>query len=236
MTHLRMRLGALVVAASASSCGLISDDVADFNLDLPDKKFSIDASSWNVDDAEAQALLSTDCSAAPNVCNTAAQMACEMNCSGTCSATTQKCELSLDVGLHQAINLVQEKPELKSINDQPVIKVTIDSVTYDVTANTLNVVTPDIAVYVAPSTVMKPSDPGAIKIGTIEAVPAGGTTDKPREVTFTADGKAKLVSMMSSFKTPFNVIVGGTIVVKEGQVVPSGKLDAVIRIRAHAGL
>src|SRR5262245_53671432 len=137
MTNLRWCLGALLMASSA--CGLISSDVADFDLNLPDKNFSIDASRWQVDQQQAMTLLSTSCASAPNVCSSAAQAACEMNCSGTCSMQTQKCELELDVGLYQPINLLMEKPELQSINDQPVIKVTIDSVTYDVTQNTLNV-------------------------------------------------------------------------------------------------
>ena len=64
------------------------------------------------------------------------------------------CELALDVGVYKTVDLVTEKPELKTINDQPVIKVTIDSVTYEVTANTLNVATPALTVYVAPMSVI----------------------------------------------------------------------------------
>jgi hypothetical protein len=63
--------------------------------------------------------------------------ACTMGCAGMCAM--QKCELLLEVAVHQGVDLVMEKPELKTINDEPVIKVTIDSVQYEVTANTLNV-------------------------------------------------------------------------------------------------
>ena len=230
-----MRLGALVVAACAAGCGLISSDVADFNLDLPEKNFSIDASSWQVDDAQAQMLLGMNCGSAPAVCNTAAQAACEMNCTGTCNAS-QRCELNLDVSLYQPINLLTEKPELKSINDQPVIRVTIDSVTYDVVTNTLNVATPELTVYVAPMSVMDPKDPEAVPIGTIASIDAGATTASSEAIAFNADGRAKLIGMMSTYKTPFNVIVGSSITVRQGQMVPMGKLDAVIHIRAHAGL
>ena len=52
---------------------------------------------------------------------------------------TQTCDMSLAVSLYQNVNLVMEKPELKTINSEPVINVTIDSVTYDVAMNTLNV-------------------------------------------------------------------------------------------------
>jgi len=41
---------------------------------------------------------------------------------------------------------------------------------------------------------------------------------------------------MSTYKTPLNVLVGTTLFVRYGHKVPSGKLDAVGRIKAHAGL
>lgn len=236
MTYVRMSLATMVAAFLISGCGLISDDVADIDLTLPDKNFSIDAASWQVDPDQADALLETSCAGVPQVCNTAAQQACAMDCSGSCSSATQTCELSLEVGLHRQINLLSEKPALQSFTDQSVIDVTIDDVTYEVTANTLNVATPDLSVYVAPMSVMDPSDPQAVKIGTVAGVGAGVTTTSPQPVVFTADGKSKLLAMMKSYKTPFNLIVGATLVVDRNSQVPVGKLDAVLHIRAHAGL
>lgn len=232
MTYVKACLCILV--AAQAGCGLISSDVADFQLDLPDKSFSIDTAGWQVDEAEAQTLLNTSCGGAPTLCNTAAQMACEMNCSGTCNAS-QRCELQLDVSLYKGIDLVTEKPELRSINDQPVIKVTIDSVNYAVTSNTLNVDTPELKLYVAPMSVMDPKSPEAQEIGTVPAIAAGATVAE-MPIVFNETGKAKLVGMMSTYRTPFNVIVGSTLTVTAGQPVPEGKLDAVVRIRAHAGL
>lgn len=237
MTNLSMRLAAvLVTMATGGGCGLISSDVTNFDLTLPDKTFTIDATSWQVDQAQAAALLGTNCSSAPAVCSAAATQACQMGCSGSCNATTHTCDLSLDVSLYRPIDLVTEKPELKSINDEPVIKVAIDSVTYEVTANTLNVPTPEMTIYVAPMSVMNPKDPQAKAIGTIAAVPAGKTTTMPQDIVFNATGKAELINIMSTFKTPFNVIVGSTLVVTAGTPVPTGKLDAVVHIKAHAGL
>jgi hypothetical protein len=232
MTYLGTCLGLL--AAASAGCGLISSDVADFDLTLPDKSFTIDTAGWEIDQTQAQVLLGTSCASAPTACNQLAMQACEANCSGMCNAS-QRCELQLDVSLYKAINLVEEKPELKSINDQPVIKVTVDSVTYTVTSNTLNVATPELKVYVAPMSVMDPKSPEASEIGSIPPVEAG-TTVAATPIAFTAAGKAKLVSIMSTFKTPFNVIVGSTLTVSQGQPVPQGKLDAVIKIRGHAGL
>jgi hypothetical protein len=41
---------------------------------------------------------------------------------------------------------------------------------------------------------------------------------------------------MSNYKNPFNVIVGSTLTLKMGDMVPTGRLDAVVQITAHAGL
>jgi hypothetical protein len=228
-----MRMGALI-ALLVSGCGLISSDVTNFNLDLPDKKFSIDTMSWNVDEQRADAALNTPCSGTPQ-CMTAAEEVCAMDCSGTCNPQ-QRCTINLDVGLHTSINLLMEKPELQQINDKAVIEVEVDDLLYMVEQNTLNVATPEIGVYVAPMSVMDPTDPQAKKIGTIPMVDAMMSMTAAQKMTFTSDGRASLKTAMGNFKTPFNVIVGSTLTIAAGQPLPTGRLDAVIRIRAHAGL
>jgi hypothetical protein len=231
-----MKLLTALTAVLATGCGLISSDVTNFDLTLPDKNFSVDAASWEITDQQAQTVLSTDCSGNPGICSTAAQAACPMNCDGMCNASTQTCDVTLAISLYQGIDLLAEKPELQQINDEPVIKVTIDSVTWEVTANSLNVATPPMTVFVAPMSVMDPNSPDAKPIGTIAGVEPGETTDAPQALAFTATGKADLVAAMSSFKTPFNVIVGSTITISNGQMVPQGRLDAVVHIKGHAGL
>lgn len=242
MLCLTARLSAAVLGLHlAAGCGLISSDVTDFDLTLPDKKFSIDASGWQVDTANPRLftngqLASVPCSSTPTVCSSAVAMACSTDCSGSCNTTTNACELSLDVSRPLKVDLLTEQPELKTINDQPVIKVTIDSVTYEVTANSLNVDTPVIDVYVAPISALEPTDMGAELIGSIPAVPAMTTTSSARMLEFTPTGKARLVDIMSMFKTPFNVLVASSLKITAGQMLPTGKLDALVRIRGHAGL
>lgn len=230
--------GAAVLATliSTSGCGLISSDVTNFDLTLPDKNFSVDADSYEITDAEAQPLLSQSCAGNPGICSTAAQAACPMNCDGECNTTSQTCDLALAVSLFQNVDLLAEKPELQQINDEPVIKVTIDSVTWEVTSNTLTTDVPPLTVFVAPMSVMDPNSPDAEPIGTIGGVAPGEVTDGPQQLAFTATGKADLVAAMSTFKTPFNIIVGSTIVITQGQSVPQGRLDAVVHVKAHAGL
>jgi hypothetical protein len=138
--------------------------------------------------------------------------------------------------LYQGVDLLMEKPELQSINDEPVIKVVIDSVTWEVTMNSLNVDTPPMTVFVAPMSVMDPSSPDARAVGTIDTVTAGEVTDGPRPIAFTPTGKADLIAAMSTFKVPFNVIVGSAITVSQGDSFPTGRLDARVNITGHAGL
>ena len=235
MSYLRFYLGVGGLLL-AGGCGLISSDVTDFDLTLPDKSFTIDATSWQIDSTMTTAMLNMSCAAAPSVCDTAAQQACKMGCSGTCSMTTEHCDLKLAVSLYQPVNLLMEKPDLKTVTDQTVLKVSIDNVTYEVTSNSLNVATPKMLLFIAPMSVMDPNDPMAQEIGEIDPVQAGATTSGPQPIMFTDTGKADLQAIMATFKTPFNVIFGSTLEVTSGDPVPMGKLDAVVHIVAHAGL
>ncbi|MBP9087596.1 MAG: hypothetical protein KBG15_15850 [Kofleriaceae bacterium] len=236
VTMLTTRWAALALVLSAGGCGLVDTNVADFNLDLPEKQFTVDASSWNVNANAASTFLTTSCAQMPTLCGQAAASVCKAaSCTGTCDATSKTCVLSLGVSNYNTIDLVTEKPELKTINEQPVIKVTIDRVTYAVRANTLNVDSPEMTIYVAPATVMVATDAQAKAIGTIPVVPAG-TTLPATEITFSETGRADLIAAMSNFKVPFNIIVGSTLLVKSTTLIPAGKLESGIQITAHAGL
>lgn len=243
MLYLDARLAAAALGLSlATGCGLISSDVTNFDLMLPDKKFTIDASGWQVDTTMSPGLFDNgqlkamQCnSAPPMLCSSAVHKVCSSNCSGSCNTSTDSCELSLDVSRLLPVNLLMEQPDLMTINDQPVIKVSIDSVTYEVPSNSLNVDMPAVDVYVAPTSALGPSDAGVQLIGTIPPV-AKMMTFGPQPLMFTPTGKAALVNIMSMFKTPFNVLVASELVIRAGQALPMGKLDAIVKIRGHAGL
>lgn len=242
MLCLNARLAAAALGISlVAGCGLISSDVTNFDLTLPDKKFTIDASGWQVDTTMTAGLFDNGqlrampCNSAPTLCSSAVHKACTSDCSGSCNTSTDSCELSLDISRPLKVDLLNEQPDLKTINDQPVIKVSVDSVTYEVPTNSLNVDTPMINVYVAPISALKPTDPGAQLIGTIPPVTKMMTFGE-QPLMFTQTGKAALVNIMSTFKTPFNVLVASSLVIRAGQTLPMGKLDAVVHIRGHAGL
>jgi len=233
MTYLRY--SAPAIAALVGGCGLISSDVTNLDLTIKPKMFSVDTASWNVNSTAANTYLHYDCQTAPSYCATAVSNACAMGCSGSCDGTTHTCDLGLDVGIYQNVDLLTEQPELKTINQQPVIHVSIDSVTYTVMTNSLNVGTPLLTIYVAPMSVMDPNDPSAKAIGTIDPV-AAMTTVAAKDITYSDGGKQTLIDTMGNYMTPFNVIVGGVLQVTGAEPLPTGKLDAVVQIKAHAGV
>lgn len=228
MMMVRLAVGMIAL----SGCGdLISSNITTYDLDLPAKSFSVDASGWQVTQTAADQYLEKTCASTPMICATAATNACGANCSGSCDMTHHTCDLGLEISVHQTIDLVSEKPELKSVDG--VLHVTVDAMMYEVVDNSLNIATPPLSVYVAPMSVMDPDDPMAKLIATIDPV-MEGTPLSERSMVFVEGGQDTLTATLSDFKNPFNVIVGGTLMLASGDAVPKGKLDANVHIKAHA--
>src|SRR5262245_5074978 len=131
----------LAVAIAASGCGLIDSDITDFDLSVPSKMFTIDTTQWGL--SAVDGFTATSCDGQEGICAAAAQEACSVGqCFGACNAESKTCDLKVVVGLSSMVNLYSEKPELQTINDQPLVDVAIDAITYTVTENSLNVATP----------------------------------------------------------------------------------------------
>lgn len=234
MTRLLLARAALAIAAiPAAACGLVDPNITEFDLTLPSKQFTIDATRWGLMNADQ--LVSTTCTTSPDPCAAAAQQACmEGTCIAQCDATTLTCDLTLFVSLYNQVDLYTEKPELQTIENQPLLEVTIDAINFEVSANTLNVETPEMVVYAAPATVMSP-DARAKIVGTVPAVPAGQTRSLT-PITFDPMGRANLASFMADYKTPFNIIVGSQLLVEQGDMIPDGAITVRVVVEAHAGL
>jgi hypothetical protein len=229
-------LAPVVTAAAtalAAGCGLVDPNITEFDLTLPSKQFTIDSEQWNLMNADQ--LVSQQCTTQPDPCAAAAQQACEEGtCIAQCDGSTNTCDLTLFVSLYNMIDLQTEKPELSSIENQPVLDVTIDSINFEVSANTMNVETPEMTVYAAPATVMSP-DARAKIIGTVPAV-AAGQTRSLTPIVFDPMGRDNLAAFMSDYKTPFNIIVGSELMVEMGDPIPSGAMTVRVVVEAHAGL
>ena len=222
------------LAVPLVACGLVDSNITNFDLALPDKSFTIDADNWSLMNADQ--LVATTCTTAPDPCAAAAAQACAMgSCIAQCNATSLTCDLTLFVSLFTPVDLLVEKPELATIQDEPLIDVTIDAITYKVMENSLNVATPEMKVYAAPMTVIRAGDPLAREIGTVPAIPAGATLTETA-VVLSPTGKATLAGFMGDFKTPFNIIVGSNLLVQQGDPVPAGRMVVRVAVKAHAGV
>lgn len=224
---------AALMIAAASGCGLIDSDITNFDLSLPDRTFTIDTEQWNVDDSTTT-FPDIPCSADADVCADAVTAYCSVErCTGVC--VSDLCEMTVPVSLWRTVDLYAEKPELQTIDNQPLVNITIDNVHYQVTENTLNFDTPELVLYVAPKTVMNPSDPQARPIGVIPTVPAGSQVGS-RNVLVTPAGEVDLKAFMRDYRTPFNIIIGSEVTVQAGDPMPIGRITAEVGVQAYAGI
>ncbi len=222
---------AALVCLPAASCGLISSDVTDFNLKLPEKPFNVDTADWMLSvqgsTMPAIACPAVDCTAATDMF--CAQGACTADCD-----SGGHCQAHVAVAVSQKFDLAHESPELAKIDSQAGIKVTVEAITFVVKENTLNVTSPPLSVFLAPQGVLDPQSPEAVNIGTAEAVPAMQTGEVV--ILFSATGKHAMEQYMGDYKTPFSVIVAGDVTMHAGDPVPKGKLSGVVSVTAHAGI
>ncbi|MBX3159163.1 MAG: hypothetical protein KF773_24555 [Deltaproteobacteria bacterium] len=212
------------LATSAAVPGCLAADEIRIDIDIGEIAFTIDATSYGIDEAKARAVLDLDCTGAPAVCDTAARDACTKGCSGACVA--QRCELRVDIALYRLVDLRAAVPELA--NTSVAIDAEIDALTYKVTANTLDVATEPLAVSIA---TLALSD--VRPLGEIEALPAMGTRSS-RPLDLTADGAARLEAAIESYRTPFNLVLASRLAIRRGQPLPTGRLETVLRLKAHA--
>jgi hypothetical protein len=224
-----------VLALLMTGCGLVNPDVTNFDLYIKDKEFTVDTAQWNLQGVDS--FTSMDCSQ-QDFCAAAVEQAqvCEPGqCFGRCAPDTHTCELQVVLQLWQTVDMSSDNPEINTVANEPVVQVSIDNIAYQVVENTMNVETPIFTVFAAPSTIMSTGDPEADAVGQIPPVPPD-TLVPETDITIDQNGQDALASKMGDYMTPFNVIVGAEIDIGQGDPVPQGKLTAVVRVRAHAGL
>jgi hypothetical protein len=219
------------LAASVAGCGLISDDIDDLDLSLPNKTYTVDTMSWQLMNPDL--LLSRTCAETSECALIAEQVCTTGQCDSVCNPQSMTCDLIIPIHPFTTVNLAEEKEELATINEQALVEVVVDTIQYAITENTLDVTTPALTLYVAPENVMDPEDMLAVEIGTIQPV-APMTTVPVTELVMTPAGHARLVQAMTDFRTPFNVMVGAEIVLQMGDQVPTGRLTTSMTIDAHA--
>ena len=231
---LRRRIVPAGMAIALIGCGgLIDPNITRFDLRLPERMFTVDTDQWELSSSGA-VLPDIPCDVDPAVCEAEIQALCGVDqCTGMCVAGS--CHMVVQVTLWRAVDLYAENPELKTINEQPLVDVTIESVHYEVTENTLNIDTPAFTLYMAPASIMNPDDAQAREVGVIPPIEAGtrqGTTD----VMVSDEHEQALEAFMRDYQTPFNLIVSADIAVAPGDPIPMGRITADVGVDASAGL
>ncbi len=215
-----------------AGCGLIDSNIADFDLSLPAKEISVDTADWML--VGETIVPAIDCSESAAICDAAVSQFCgnQSLCVGACDG--QRCKADVAVNLFRSFDLAQEKPELREIDGKPLIDVTISRISYTVTENTMNVDSAPMGIYIGPQTAMTIDHAAAELIGTIPVIAAGQTVSST-DVELVADAKKVVGRYMREYSTPFNIIIGSTVELKAADILPTGKLVAVVEVRATAG-
>lgn len=228
-----VRLVSLVCLA-ASGCGLVDSNIADFDLSLPEKEITVDTADWDL--TENATVPTVDCSSDQGICAAGVSQICgaEDVCFGSCTADST-CKADVLVELFQRFELQREKPELSEIDGKPLVSVSINRIGYTVTENTMNVDSPPLTVYVGPQEAMSSGHPQAEAIGVIPVLPAGTTVDSG-EVQLEPGAEDIIGKYMKDYQTPFNVIVASTVELQAGDLVPQGRLVAIVQVEATAGI
>lgn len=225
------RLFSLIWSCLAAACGLISEDVADFKLRLPEKPFTVDSAAWGLL-LTAPTVPEVPCSA--NCSDVALAWCREGACSSDCDG--DRCQAHVALSMRQMFSLAMEAPELMALDEKAVITVSVDGISFRIDESSFGTATPPLAIYLAPIDVVAPPDTRAQLVGNIEAVPPGTDVPVVREVVLAADGRTVVKKFMEDFRTPFNVILTGQVDFHGGDPTPSGRLTGVMVVKAHAGL
>jgi hypothetical protein len=225
----------LLVLLGAVGCGLVSRDVTAVSFDLPAKSYSFDTndSMWKLPVGSFPSVpcgsgqLITDC------CNPPAPIPTP-DCGITpLVCVNALCTLTFPVSVVQNVNLKDEVPQLKNVNSQYLINVSISQIRYSV-ANSLNVDLPPVELYIAPDGVTSPLDPSAQKFGTVPSLHA--MTGGDDMVILEPGSEVVFANYAHEFGTPFNFIAAATIVVASGSPIPHGKVAITITAQVTASL
>lgn len=221
----RVLIASLLALAAAGCDKLISSDVTETPFALPPRMYSFDSSAFAVPGGITGEVpcgagqLVTDCcnppvGPAPDCAAT--PIACEQNENGM-----DVCTATVTVSQSQMMNLGQEVSELAPYSG--VVNIKIKRISYEVTANTLNIDLPDVILYLAPQGVTSPSDPSAMKFGTMPAIPA--MMQVAGDVILTSNAAQVLKTFTQDIRTPFTFIAATTLKVTHS---PTGKIDLKI--------
>lgn len=211
---------ALAVFVLLGGCGLISSDISKLTFDLPTETYTFDTAQWS--NLPKGTIPAVPCASASDCCTAATLTGSGLDCTTLSCNTSSVCEADVPESAASSVNLAMDVPALRSFPGQGLSSVTISSISYAVSNNSLNIDLPPMTIYLAPDGVSDPKDPRAEEFGTIPAIPAG--TDPSGMVTLVPNATAVFAKFTGNISTPFTIIAAGTVAIPSGSPVPSGAI------------
>ena len=127
------------------------------------------------------------------------------------------------------VDLISQSAELAANRDK-VRRLELTALNALPKANTLSAALPEMTVYVGPKGATEASE--GVRIATIPSIPAGSTAT----VTVAIDAAGMDAAQPHLMTFDFVVMLSGTLEVKSGETVPSGKLDIDLTMDVKATL
>jgi hypothetical protein len=233
--------GVALAALPGAGCSLVNSagiqtDYSFDALQYASPQFGDPAASGTVPDVACDP-------AGADVCAAAGAALPLSNLTLSCDTTLHKCVASAEMRASEPIDLSKQ---METAFPQQAIQfgvevVEVKRVTYWVDKNMLNVPTPPIDIYVAPSAARDENDPKATLMATVAMLPAksmvcgdpayaAGDPKAPAGAPVCSAplpdaGKTALAAFVKDFKTPFQIIAHTVVVAKPGEPLPSGSIS-----------
>jgi hypothetical protein len=220
MKHFSLKASAPALAAFVllGGCGLISSDISKLTFDLPTETYTFDTAQWS--NLPQGTIPPIACTSSDTCC--AAGSLAGIDCSTTmltCNASGV-CEADVPESAASSVNLAMQVPVLQSFPGHALSSITISSISYVVSNNSLNIDLPPMTIYLAPDGVQDPRYGDVF--GTIPAIPAG--TDPSGMVMLVPNAAQVFAKYTGNISTPFTIIAAGTVAIPSGSPAPSGAI------------
>ncbi len=244
---MHLKIASLAVVGFLGGCNLVNSsglqtDYSFDALEYASPAFGDPASTATVPDVPCDAA-----STGGDVCAAAGAALPLANLKLSCDPTLKRCIARADVRVSEAVDLskqVESSFPAQAIQFGVEV-VEVKRVTYWISKNALNVQTPMLEFYVAPSAAQDETDPKAALLATVAMLPAKSNVcgdpayaaGDPKAAAGTPVcsaplselGKNALGEFVKNFKTPFQVIAHAVIIARPGDPIPSGSIGFAVR-------
>lgn len=220
-----------LIAGGVAGCDLLQDATS-FTVETDWETFTIDTGSLGLKVVGASTIPSITCSAAGDICaqaSAASQLACtgqSYSCKVACGSKGT-CAVSATAEQGTTVDLSQK---IKNNTQSSMLsKVSLNRVVLDVPENSLNFDTPQLKIFVGPSSAARSTDSGVVLFATVPAITKGKVSQQV--ITPTEAGKSAISNYVKDFKVPFKMLGNASLGFASGDPIPSGR--ATYRVKAY---